>query len=300
MARSLDFIVIGAAKSATTTLHELLKNHPDIYIPNAKEVPFFSDEAVFRRGLENYFETYFKHAGNTQRLGTITPQYMIDGDDVDTEIIAKRIHDSFPKAKLIALLRNPAERAFSHYKMVVQRGYETRSFDTIVNSVTDNPDLARKSTKSLKSYVFTSEYGRILENYYKLFPKNNILVITTNELRDDPEKTIQSICKFIGVDSTYIPKGANKKHREGGSKPKLRLLTPGFLYSIPFVERAWKGLTPQFIRKNVEYFLNLWNTRRDNTKLDKDSDTYARLRQFYKNDTNKLEKMVRKKMPWSY
>lgn len=299
MKRELDFIVIGAAKSATTSLYELLKSHPEIHIPKAKEVPFFSDDAMFARGVQYYFRSYFQHADRNALWGTVTPQYMLDNDTVSVEKIADRIYNTFPKTKIIALLRNPAERAYSHYKMQVQRGHESRSFISIVQDTLHDPVAMRKSEMPDESYIFASEYGRILEAYYSLFPKENILVITTDELQDQPVQSIRRICSFIGADTTYAPPHPLKRHREGGSKPRFKFLTPGFLYSIPFVEKIWKTKTNPVLRKKIEYAINLWNTRKDKSQLHKDGKAYHKLMNFFKDDTETVERLTNKKMPWS-
>jgi len=71
------------------------------------------------------------------------------------------------------------------------------------------------------------------------------------------------------------------------------------LFKIPLVEKVWKDYTPASARKRIEYFINLWNTKPDNAKLEKDSDTYRNLMGFYQPDLKKLEKISGKKLPWS-
>jgi len=197
--KELDFIVIGAAKSATTTLYELIKSHPQIFIPAAKEVPFFSDSKTYKKGVASYIKSYFSGANPEKLWGTVTPQYMLGQGDTNPEIVAGRIHKSLSDVKLIALLRDPAERAFSHYKMQLQRGYAKLSFEELVEQTLENPDKLRANTKPEDSFIFGSEYGRILGYYYSLFPRKNILLLTTEELRKSPEDVVREICTFIGI-----------------------------------------------------------------------------------------------------
>ena len=297
--KQLDFIVIGAAKSGTTTLHELLRFHEDIYIPDAKEVPFFSNNNVYQKGMEKYLQDYFAEADTRQVWGTITPQYMLGEGDTNPQIVAERMFQSLPNIKLIALLRDPTERAFSHYKMYVQRGHETREFEKIINKSLENPELNRQKTIPERDYIFGSEYGRILKYYYDLFPKENILVLTTDQLRRDPAMVVGRVCKFLNIGTNYRPLNTNKKYRQGGSRPKFRILTPGFLFKIPLVESAWKKLTPQPIRKRIEYTINLWNIKPDDHKLNSESAEYRKLQQFYAGDKKLLEDLTHIKATWT-
>lgn len=297
--KKIDFIVIGAAKAATTSLYELVKSHPEIYIPGSKEVPFFSDNKVYTKGMKRYLKNYFSSCDRKKLWGTVTPQYMLGQGEVSSQLIAERIHRELPNVKLIALLRNPAERAFSHYKMWVQRGYESREFEKIIRQTFEDPKAVRKNTKPEESYIFGSEYGRILSSYYSLFPEKNILVLTTEELRDQPAETVRQFCSFLDIDANFTPENINKKHRQGGARPKVKFLTPGFLFRIPYMEKAWKSLTPQPLRKRVEYFMNLWNSKPDNSKLDKNSKSYKSLLDFYANDIEELKRLTARDLPWA-
>ncbi len=296
--KQLDFLVIGAAKSATTTLYELIKSHPEIYIPSAKEVPYFSDNKVYKKGMERYLKAYFPDADEKKLWGTVTPQYMLGEGDTNPQIVAERIKKELPNVKLVALLRNPAERAFSHYKMMVQRGHEHKEFEEIVKQSLTNPSAYRQKVKPQFNYIFGSEYGRILKTYYSLFPAKNILVLTTDELRDDPVKTIRTLCKFLEINHNYTPANTNKKYRQGGARPRYKMLTPGFLFKVPLVKFFWKNLTPQPIRKRVEYSINLWNTKADDTKLNKDDLLYEQLLEFYASDMELLESLTARSLAY--
>ncbi len=298
---TLDFLVIGAPKSATTTLYEYLNGHPQLALPRTKEAPFFTHKQAYSRGLPAYLRTHFRHAPAGTLWGAVTPHYMQGQADVDVRLAARRIHDDCPDVKLIALLRDPVERAFSHYKMLLPRGYETRSFAEVVDeAIAEAPTDPRNGIEmdDRFRYVYTSEYGRILEAYYDLFPSENILVLTTDELRAEPLATVQTVCAFLGVDSGYRPADLATRHRQGGSRPRLRLLSPGFLYRIPLLKKLWKTLVPHTVRNRVEYRINLWNVKPDAVALDRDSVEYHRLVEFFRDDVRLLERLVGREMPW--
>ncbi len=298
-AKKIDFLVIGAAKSATTTLYELIRKHPQIFIPAAKEVPFFSDDKVYAKGMDRYLRTYFGNADTKKLWGTVTPHYMLGQEDTSPQIVADRIRSELPNVKLIALLRDPVERAFSHYKMSLQLGYETRCFEDIVMEVLKCPDAFRNKIKPDLDYIFGGEYGRILNYYFTLFPSKNILLLTTDELQMNSLETVRSIFSFLNIDPDFTPNGPHKTIRQGGSKPKVRLLTPGILYKIPLLEYGWKNLVPHPLRIRIGYYLNLWNVKPDNDGLDKQSEAYENLVRFYAKDYERLEHLAAKKMPWA-
>src|SRR5581483_11050016 len=118
----LDFLIIGAMKAGTTSLHRYLAGHPGLYLLPEKEVPYFCNEEYRARGWDWYAREFFSQAPPDKLRGKSTPQYMA------REGMATRIHAEMPRVRLIALLRNPVERAYSQYKMEVKRAGEKRSF----------------------------------------------------------------------------------------------------------------------------------------------------------------------------
>jgi Sulfotransferase family len=126
---TLDFLVIGAQRSGTTSLWRHLASHPQVHIPPSKEAPFFSHDRPFARGLAWYLGEFFADADPRRRWGTVSPHYMMGSPDADVPEVARRIHATVPQARLIAILRDPIERAQSHHRMVVHRGRETRGFE---------------------------------------------------------------------------------------------------------------------------------------------------------------------------
>ncbi|MCK4911140.1 MAG: sulfotransferase domain-containing protein, partial [Thermodesulfovibrionales bacterium] len=118
-----NFLCVGAQKAATTTIFEVLKQHPDVYIHPAKEIHFFDSDDIYNRGMQWYLETYFKNINHKKAIGEMTPSYMF------IENVPERIYKCIGnKVKLIFTYRNPADRAYSHYLMNVMRGLETEPF----------------------------------------------------------------------------------------------------------------------------------------------------------------------------
>ncbi len=130
----MDFIVIGAGRSGTTTLFNHLKQNPAIFIPPQKEIP------IGDMPVDEYLETYFSSAGDRVK-GTITPQYMAYD-------YAKKLHGYWPDAKIIALLRHPYERARSHHQQRTRRQQGIGAVGVIAVAILWRPVVSKNSLTS--------------------------------------------------------------------------------------------------------------------------------------------------------
>lgn len=213
--KNVDFLVIGAQKSGTTSLFKHIQQHPSLYLPPQKEVNFFANDDRFRKGLNWYIQTFFEGAGEDRLWGEVSPQYM------GYKCAAPRIHAAFPQVKLIAILRNPIDRSYSQYRMAIRRGIETRSFhEVIANQRRDSLDLpeAEAGHDWPHSVLCFSLYGRVLEGYLRYFDKERILILFQENLLADPHEATSRLFSFLGVDDTYVPPNMGKKYHEGGAR----------------------------------------------------------------------------------
>lgn len=231
-----NFLIIGAHKCGTTSLHSYFKQHPDIYMPNKiKEARFFSyddEDPVHRaksrvifpvRTLKEY-QALFDDAKNQNAIGEASPEY------IRNTKAAERIHAVIPHAKLIASLRNPVDRAYSEYLMTVRSGRETRTFEQV----------CREESHWLQRNL----YANNLQRYISVFKRQQIKIILFENLRDDTQGVIRECFRFLGVDEAFVP-DIGKRHNQGGI-PKngalYRLLASG-----P-VKRACRRLVPERYR----------------------------------------------------
>lgn len=298
MKNKLDFICIGATKSATTTLFDLIKYHPQIYIPSDKEVPYFSDDNIYKKGWEQYIKTFFDRASDKHMIGTISPQYMTGINAVTPDKISERIYNELPDIKLIVLLRQPVSRAYSHYKMHKRNSYINETFESAVNKMLgSNLDTERDNLSPRNIFFLSSEYGRILESYYKRFPKNNILVLYTENLKKDPYTVLEQVFNFLKIDSDYRPKDIARQSHKGGSA-KIKYFSPAYLEKMPPINFLWKKFVPVKLRKKIFMKVTRWNIKSDNDRLDPDSQIYKKLVKYFNNDVKLLESETGTKVPW--
>lgn len=197
-ARVFDFLVIGAARSGTTSLWRGLDSHPQIRVPSDKEREFFSSDERYERGIRSYMEHTFEAVRDNQVLGTITPQLM-QPDPRALETIVGRIQATCPDVKIMALLRDPVERGISQYRRMkkINKGRE-ESFDAHIQR------LIKKRGKLGKiPLVRAGDYGRILKPYFSEFDRDRIKIFFTADLDDEPAAVYQRIFEFLGVDPEH-------------------------------------------------------------------------------------------------
>lgn len=204
-----DFIVIGAQKSGTWSLYYNLSQHPNIVPALRKEVHFF--DWKFHRGTLFYrahFPVVFeKWRARVRRraffTGEASPYYIFH------PLAPGRLKAVVPGARLIALLRNPVDRAYSHYQHAVAKGQESLSFEKAlreekrrtggeVGRMMADPRYNSTSHRNY-SYIERGLYAQQLERWFELFPRKQFLILHSERFRNDPPSAFREVCRFLGV-----------------------------------------------------------------------------------------------------
>ncbi len=222
-----DFFVIGAAKAGTTTIYEWLFRHPQLYLSPIKEPNFFSTDinpenfsSIYKKNnpinLEKYFsqrplkkihlafvrdeklyQRLFKEINTEKHAGECSTSYLYSFE------AARNIYSFNPEAKIIAILRQPAERAFSHYLMALKYGYVTAPF---LQAFESDRKTTPKGWGISQLFYELGQYGTQLERYYQVFKPEQIKIILFEDIKDNPEKAFKEICRHLNVDeSIKIP-----------------------------------------------------------------------------------------------
>jgi Sulfotransferase domain len=292
--RPLDFIVIGAQKGGTTSLWQYLRGHPSIAMPALKEAPFFTGGHATEPGA---FEVFLaNHLGDAPRdalLGKATPGYMKGVEDTDVEEIARRISAQLPSVKLIALLRDPIERAVSHYRMSVRRGIEDRSFDAAAEDSLEGGQLAagRSRPTETNSYFAQGEYGRVLRAYRAHFPADRLHVEQTRDLEREPEGVLDRVLRFLGLPGEYRPPNLAIHYHRGGSS-RIDAEREGWLFEF-LEENVWRRLgdDAEPARRMFEHFYEVWSVQPDDERPSISPSTRARLEAHYRADAELLAEL---------
>lgn len=262
--KTVDFVVIGAQKGGTTALHGALAGLPGLNLPRSKEAPFFAVDSLFELGVVKYIEENFDRSRPDALLGTISPQYMYSG------LAPERLRRHNSLASVAAVLRDPVERAMSHYRMEVRRGHENRPFEEVVAAELDD--------KNGTGYLGRGRYGHLCAPWvahfgerFKLFSSAHLLVepeTAANGLHDwlgiDVEPSTLSEVKNPGTDRTDSRERA--KRLLGGALLKpLRRRIPSHLRSAAFtwLDTGRRGtaassslhdLAPSLVESLVTYY----------------------------------------------
>lgn len=299
--RPLAWCCIGAQKAATSTLFELLRRHPDLFVPPGKEEPLFH-RPYEPADLDSYMARHFPASEVGGALaGTVTPQYMSSPDT------AFRLHQAFPEARIIVLLRDPVRRAYSHYRMAVRRGREHRSFETAVaeqiaalgpSGPPDHPEL--DPDDEVSTYVWRGFYGHILTPWFDLFGGDRVHVALTGDLEGDPLGTVHDVYRFLGVEPYTSGEEGIRRHADPPRHrfPQLRRRVTGPLRRIGVLERI-----PGSVRERLGYRAEAILAKVAPAEPaagggEIDQETTARLRELYAEDGRILEKLLGRTLPW--
>ena len=212
-----DFMIIGAMKCGTTSLHKILDQHPDVFMPGG-EVKFFTiDDFEQQRQFfpktdqgwvdHDYKEKYGLYCRWYEELYEGLSDELIKGEDVPSYLPSKkapsRIADLFPEVKLIAILRDPVDRAYSHYWHNIRSYNEIYRFD----------DALRHSPKLL---IDRSCYKSQILRYLDYFDREQLLVVLFEQFTANPVKTVREVSEFIGIPEQsnfdFVPAHANKSN----------------------------------------------------------------------------------------
>ena len=197
-----EFLILGAQKAGTTTLYDVLTQHPDIGSARTKELAFF--DRHFGRGVSWYKANFPKSVGIT---GEATPDYIVD------PAAPERVKSVLPDAKLVVLLRNPVDRAISHYFHAVRLGYENRPIEVAL-SLDNQPDpnaalrfvghpLERRSEYQAFSYLDRGFYSKQLAQWFELFDRKQFHIEFSEDFFTDPEPVVEAVLSFLDVPSGW-------------------------------------------------------------------------------------------------
>lgn len=190
-----DFIGIGTQKGGTTTFHRLLDTHTQLYLPECKEVHYFD---LNYDKEEKWYRNHFHSSREEQLCGEITPLYMFH------PATAKRIHNAIPNCKLITLLRDPVERTISHLGHSIQRGFEDLSPWEALAKEEQRLNSGNIISFQKHSYVERSKYIKQLERFEKLFRKEQMLILKSEDLFTRPKIEWEKVQSFLGINQIKL------------------------------------------------------------------------------------------------
>jgi hypothetical protein len=254
-----NFLIIGAAKSGTTALYNHLEQHPDVFMSRNKEPFFFAmegetvdfrgpgDQIRLERTVCNNLKDYqelFTGAEHARARGEASTIYLYSAK------AAQRIKHYIPGVKLIAILRNPADRAYSSFMHLLRDNREPyRDFE---QALADEPRRIQEKWEPLWHYRQVGFYYESLKRYFDLFPPEQIRIYLYEDLNKDALGVVQSLYAFLGVDPTFTPDTSIRYNVSGIPKNPYLHSIQGFLLSPDQpVKTFLKPFIPERLRKRA-------------------------------------------------
>jgi len=276
------FIIAGAPKAGTTSLYHYLSEHPEVFMSEPKEVNFFSREEIEAQGLYypdfkartlQEYEALFDRAGSAKAIGEGSVSYLFYPS------VPIKIKETIPNVKIIILLRDPVERAYSHYLMDYRLGLVDVPFETIVTGNSDHP----KQELYYQQYVLLGMYYEQVRRYLDVFGSDQVRIYLQDDLKSRPVSVISDLYAFLGVDPSCLP-DMGKQHN-AFSMPKNRWVRA--LYSSARTRSFVKGLAPRSLRSRIR---STFFQTEQKPKMAESCRKY--LKELYRDDVDKLEELI--------
>ena len=262
--RMPTFLVIGAARSGTTALYLYLRQHPKVFMCRAKETNYFAFEgqALDYQGpgsefvnnsvatLEEY-QRLFDAAPDDAAVGEASPLYLYSAN------APKRIHSRLPEVRLIAILRNPIEQAYSHYLYARKESIEPLS--DFVDALDAQEERRRARWQPLFQYSDFARYNVQLRRYLEYFSRDQMRLFLYEDFAADPLRITQEIFRFIGVDDGFVPDVSHRANQGGVPKSDL---WQSIVMRPNVASKFFGSLLPKETRRRFRDALSRANTRR--------------------------------------
>ncbi len=253
------FLGIGAQRCGTTWAHRCLAQHPDVFVSTPKELRYFT--ANYEKGRD-WYERQFSDAQSAKARGEITPGYLYRPTALE------RIAKDLPEARLFAILRNPIERAFSAYRFFQARDYRGLAFE--------------QALRQDKELLDQGRYVASLDRLWRLFPREQCLVMLYDDLRDSPGDTARRLYAFLGVDSGFRPSGVAE-----------RVNTPILPRSQALLRKCGLGSIADLVKASpLAPAIRAWHARRTGARDGMNESDRKFLREFYADEIRQLGAML--------
>lgn len=288
------FLFIGTGKAGSTSLYYYLREHPEVFMSPVKETNFFSYEG----GRPNFagpgdlqsmahkttiasieaYQKNFQGVTNEKAIGEVSPSYLY------VPQAPQRIKKYLPDVKMIAILRNPVDRAYSNYQHRLNLGLDPLTdFSEVINAEKSRIDSNWAPTWH---YLAQGFYYQQLSRYFDLFEREQLRIYLFEDWSTNKLKLIQDIFDFIGVDATYTPNLTTKYNISG--KPKSSIIN-NFLTKQSSVKTILKKVVPKQVHQRLGSELMMANLKRLPSLS---SEVRQQLNQMYKPDILKLQDLI--------
>jgi len=273
----VGIFIVGAPKSGTTSLYYYLNEHPEILMSSEKEPDYFSDKEILDQGLYYgksridsliKYNNLFSKRDKEKFLGDASVSYLFYPE------VSKRIKEYNPESKIIIMLRDPIDRAFSHYLMDYRLGLTSKSFEE---------EFKNQESLNFQQHFLLGNYYNQVKKYLEVFETENVHIIWYSDFKQNTEKELQKVIKFIGLNTDF--KVDFNKVYNSFSMPKNNIIRK--IYSVVWIRKI---LTFIFSKKLVNLIKSILFNKGGKPKLSEKSREV--LFSYYKSDIEDLEQLL--------
>lgn len=281
----VEFFIVGAPKAGTTSLHYYLDKHPEINMSTIKEPNFFSSEEIIQDNL------YYKDAPLINDLKDYLRLFNFDNRQINGEAsvsylfyksVANKIKNYNKNAKIIIVLRNPIDRAFSHYTMDYTSGYFDYSFEDIIDE-----KFKKNEAKIYQQVLELGMYYEQVKNYYEKFDKKNILILFQEEMKNNTAQSVHKTLQFLNIEVSDEYKLDTNKQLHKHKAPRNYFFKK--LYRNNNLKIFIKNFLPITLKESLKNILV-----KETKKESLDVKTRHKLLLYYKKDVELLSQFIGK------
>lgn len=281
MKPKVDFFIVGAAKAGTTSLYSYLNKHPEIEMSTIKEPNYFSNEFIEKQSLYykkesikslNKYHSLYSDTKNLIR-GEASVSYLF------YEKVPKKIFKYNSRSKVIIMLRNPSDRAYSHYLMDKRLGFVRESFENIVHKKSTH----KNSALFYQQYIELGQYSFQIKNYFDVFSKKNILIVDYDDFIYNSSEVLNKVCVFLNVENRSFSNTNKVYNKYTNASNKLVKV----LYTFRFLREFIGNFFSESLKIKIQA---LFFT--DEKKPTLNSEIQIYLKEYYKVELEKLSKLL--------
>jgi hypothetical protein len=291
-----NLYVVGAPKCGTTSLHYYLGQHADVFVSQKKELHYFSKDELWRNSNgpgDKYalrtvtmsdveYLDHFQSARGFQYRVDVSPSYLF------YDATSGRIAQKSPEAKIIVMLRNPSQRAYSQYLHLVR---DTREVLTFGEALDAEHDRSLQGWSDMWRYVDSSLLAGSVRNYMAVFGSSNVFVIFSEELSTEPTEVLNQLWRFLGLDNVSIRTDITR-NKTGAARSRP---LASFISRPNALKRASHFVLPEAMRGRLALKLIEANT---GGKPDLEPGIAERLDETFREEVSNLRDLVSRPLPW--
>ena len=268
------FLIIGSQKAGTTSLYNVLKRHPQIFMPETKEINFFFHEHLYKRGIEFYKQYFTNISKKCKAIGEASPGYICHPE------APKRIKKYLPDVKLILTVRNPVDRAYSQYWDNRCNLVESRTFEERVTEALLDTDKLGKF-----GYFRRGLYITHIKRFLKYFKREQLLILVFEDLIENPLNFYKKCFRFLGVEDSF-------ECPEMWQKFNPRLISNTPFYQFFLRNPKYSAYLPVPLRRLIRFI----GRKIPYQYPPMDKETRKKLIEFYKTSNKELSEFINRNL----